>query len=322
VSATLLQVTQLGIALRGQEVVTDASLELQAGQCVGMVGESGSGKSVTCRAITGMLPRIGGTVTSGSILLEGRELAGLDPSEWRALRGRRIGLVPQASLAGLDPVMRVGSQLAETVRRWDRKADRRRRSLALLEQVRMPDPERVLKSYPHQLSGGMRQRAMIALALAPQPTLLLADEPTTALDVTVQQAIIEMLDEVRRETGMGLVIVSHDLSMMRSITRRVYVMYGGVTVETGPTDEVLSHPRHPYTQALLGAAPDTVPRGVRLIGVPGQPPAPDEWRDDCRFATRCDHATDRCLDGRPALEMADEWSSVACARWTEINAHV
>ena len=317
----LLQVNDLRVELGGQEVISNACLELDAGECIGIVGESGSGKSITCRAITGMLPRIGARVAAGSIRLGGRELAQAGQAEWRTVRGSSVVMVPQASLAGLDPVMRVGAQLSETIRRRDRGSNTSGRARELLEQVQLPDAERVLRSYSHQLSGGMRQRVMIALAIAARPDLLIADEPTTALDVTVQRAIIEMLDELRRDTGMGLVLVSHDLGVVRSIARQVYVMYGGMTVESGSTSAILDKPRHPYTQALLNADPDLVQRGARLTGLGGQPPAPDEWRQACRFAPRCEHVHDECVIDLPQLESTGERSSVACLRWTEIAQH-
>jgi oligopeptide/dipeptide ABC transporter ATP-binding protein len=314
----LLEVRDLAISIGGREHVTSVEFSLQAGECVGIVGETGSGKSLSCRAITGTLQRVGGTVTRGTVTFDGTDLTHAPDRTWRALRGRRIALVPQSSLSGLDPVMRVGAQLVETVRHLDGRDKPRRRALELLEQVQLNDPERVFASYPHQLSGGMRQRVMIALAIAGSPDLLVADEPTTALDVTVQRGILELLDSLRSQTGMSLVLVTHDLAVVEAMSHGIAVVYAGVTVENGSTARVLERSAHPYTRALLDARPSAVARGGRLRGIPGAPPSAEHWPPGCRFAPRCEHAAPVCEQRQPPLDRTGEDRASACVRHEEL----
>jgi peptide/nickel transport system ATP-binding protein len=259
----LLSVTGLDVHLGGRDVIHDVSLAIGRGESLALVGESGSGKTVTARVVTGLIGRIGGEVTAGELVFDGQTLT-QDSPEWARLRGRRIAMVPQASLSSLDPVVRVGNQIAETVRVLDPGADIGARSRELLEQVHMPRIESVLRAYPHELSGGMRQRVMIALALAGRPDLIVADEPTTALDVTVQANILKLLRELREETGMSLLMIAHDLAVVGIVSERVAVMRNGEILETGSTTEVLTSPSHPYTQALLAARPDASPSGRPL----------------------------------------------------------
>jgi peptide/nickel transport system ATP-binding protein len=259
----LLSVSGLDVQLGGRQVLHDVSFEIGRGEALALVGESGSGKSVTARAITGLLTRIGGEVSAGTVAYEGTPIAQDDTAAWSKLRGRKIALVPQASLSSLDPVVRIGAQLAETIRVLDPGAATGPRSLELLEQVRMSRPAEVLKSYPHELSGGMRQRVMIALALAGRPEFIVADEPTTALDVTVQASILGLLGDLRRETGMTLLMIAHDLAVVGMVSERVAVMRQGLLLEQGATSKVLSSPEHPYTKALLAARPEA--------SQPGQP---------------------------------------------------
>ena len=259
----LLSVSGLDVQLGGRQVLHDVSFEIGRGEALALVGESGSGKSVTARAITGLLTRIGGEVSAGTVAYEGVPIAQDDTAAWAKLRGRKIALVPQASLSSLDPVVRIGAQLAETIRVLDPGAAVGPRSLELLEQVRMSRPAEVLRSYPHELSGGMRQRVMIALALAGRPEFIVADEPTTALDVTVQASILGLLGDLRAETGMTLLMIAHDLAVVGMVSERVAVMRQGLLLEQGPTATVLSTPEHPYTKALLAARPEA--------SQPGQP---------------------------------------------------
>jgi peptide/nickel transport system ATP-binding protein len=259
----LLSVSGLDVQLGGRQVLHDVSFEIGRGEALALVGESGSGKSVTARAITGLLTRIGGEVSAGTVAYEGVPIAQDDTAAWATLRGRKIALVPQASLSSLDPVVRIGAQLAETIRVLDPGAAVGARSLELLEQVRMSRPAEVLRSYPHELSGGMRQRVMIALALAGRPEFIVADEPTTALDVTVQASILGLLGDLRAETGMTLLMIAHDLAVVGMVSERVAVMRQGLLLEQGPTATVLSTPEHPYTKALLAARPEA--------SQPGQP---------------------------------------------------
>ena len=259
----LLSLSDISVELGGRTVVKNVSLDVARGESLALVGESGSGKTVTARVITGLIGRIGGEVTSGELRFDGQPIAQGDAA-WQKLRGRRIALVPQASLSSLDPVVRIGNQIAEAVRALDPGANVGARSRELLEHVHMPRIENVLKSYPHELSGGMRQRVMIALALAGRPELMVADEPTTALDVTVQANILKLLGELRRETGMSLLMIAHDLAVVGLVSERVAVMRDGEILETGTTHDVLTAPQHPYTKALLAARPETSAPGAPL----------------------------------------------------------
>jgi peptide/nickel transport system ATP-binding protein len=262
-AANLLSLKDVSVELGGRTVIREVSLHVARGESLALVGESGSGKTVTARVITGLIGRIGGQVTEGTMEFDGQVIAQDDPA-WSALRGKRIAMVPQASLSSLDPVVRVGNQIAETVRALDPGANVGKRSRELLDHVHMPRIEEVLKSYPHELSGGMRQRVMIALALAGRPELMVADEPTTALDVTVQANILRLLGELRRETGMSLLMIAHDLAVVGLVSERVAVMRNGEILETGSTRDVLTSPRHAYTKALLAARPETSPPGLPL----------------------------------------------------------
>jgi oligopeptide/dipeptide ABC transporter ATP-binding protein len=307
------RVSGLAVELAGCEALSDVSFKVRRGACLGIVGETGSGKTITCRTLMGLERRIGARVLRGEIAIEGADVSGLDEKGWQAVRGREVALVPQASLGSMDPLMRVGRQLAETVRALDPGADPRARALELLEQVDMPNPGSVLRSYPHQLSGGMRQRAMIALALAGRPSLLIADEPTTALDVTVQRRILRLITTIREETGMAVIFVSHDLGVVRRVSDDITIMYAGRTVESGPVEDVFAHPAHPYTQALLAAQPAGADRGQPLAVIGGTQPALDERVEGCAFRPRCPHAVDACA--RPIETVAvGAGHSAACVR--------
>jgi peptide/nickel transport system ATP-binding protein len=259
----LLSLQDVSVTLGDREVVRNVSLDIARGESLALVGESGSGKTVTARVITGLIGRIGGRVSSGQLLFDGTALDQDDPG-WKAIRGKRIALVPQASLSSLDPVVRIGNQIAETIRALDPGANVGARSRELLDHVHMPRIDAILKSYPHELSGGMRQRVMIALALAGRPELMVADEPTTALDVTVQANILKLLGELRLETGMSLLMIAHDLAVVGLVSERVAVMRNGEILETGVTGKVLSQPTQPYTRALLAARPETSAPGAPL----------------------------------------------------------
>jgi oligopeptide/dipeptide ABC transporter ATP-binding protein len=317
-SSALLEVRDLSVRIGHHDVLSGVDLSVGAGRCLGLVGETGSGKTLTCRALIGLLPRIGAEVTHGSITFDGRDLVPFRQRAWHRLRGREIAFVPQSSLTGLDPVMTVGRQLAETIRLLDPEAEVRRRAVELLDMVEMPNPQQTLTRYPHQLSGGMRQRAMIALAIVGRPKLLLADEPTTALDVTVQRAILDLLTTLRRATHMSLIIVTHDLGVVETVTDDVAIMYAGSTIETGATKDVLSRPQHPYTRALLDARPSARAEGARLTTIPGQPPGPGEWADGCRYAPRCPFVQDRCHEHVPQLTAIPHGHPAACLRQEEL----
>jgi len=259
----LLSLQDICVTLGDREVVRSVNLDIARGESLALVGESGSGKTVTARVITGLIDRIGGRVSNGRLLFDGKVLGQDDPA-WKSIRGKRIALVPQASLSSLDPVVRIGNQIAETIRALDPGANIATRSRELLEHVHMPRIDAILKSYPHELSGGMRQRVMIALALAGRPELMVADEPTTALDVTVQANILKLLGEIRVETGMSLLMIAHDLAVVGLVSERVAVMRNGEILETGATRDVLSQPTQPYTRALLAARPETSAPGAPL----------------------------------------------------------
>jgi oligopeptide/dipeptide ABC transporter ATP-binding protein len=315
--SALLRVEGLAVELAGGEALSDVTFEVDRHACVGLVGETGCGKSLTCRVVLGLLPRIHGRVVRGTAVFDGVDLLALREAEWSKLRGRRIALVPQASLTGLDPVMKIGRQIIESLRALDPEVDARARARELLEQVQMPRAAAVMKLYPHELSGGMRQRVMIALALAGRPELLLADEPTTALDVTVQRSILELLAELRRDTGMALVLVTHDLAVVQSVADSMVVMYAGRVVEHGPTARVLDLPAHPYTAALIGARPTLAGHAARLVTIPGAAPGLLDRPSGCAFSPRCRHAIDQCREVPPLIAV-EAGGTAACWRSEEV----
>jgi peptide/nickel transport system permease protein len=282
-------------------VISDVDLDIRPGEAVGLIGESGCGKSVTARAIMGLLPS-SGQVTAGQIWFAGRDLAMLSERELRQVRGGDIGLISQEPMASLDPSFTIGSQLAEAVRRHRRLPRRvaRETAIDLMGTVGLRDPEQVARSYPHQLSGGMAQRVAIARALAGEPKLLIADEPTTALDVTVQAGILDLLFSLRAETGMALLLISHDWGVVGEVCDRALVMYAGEVVEEAPVSGLTHEPLHPYTKVLRECDPhEAAGRGpLRAIG--GSVPPPGQWPDGCRFRNRCPYATSECAD-RPVL---------------------
>ena len=287
------------IALRRGTVraLDGVSLRVLPGETLGVVGESGSGKTMTALSIMGLLPS-GGRVSRGEIIFEGRDLRSLPADEVRRTRGVRMGMVFQDPLTSLNPTMRIGAQVAEPLRVHEKvgRAEARERAVAMLGRVGMPRPDKIVDSYPHELSGGMRQRVAIAMALVCSPRLLIADEPTTALDVTTQRQILELIDDLRAEFGMAVILVTHDLGVIAGRADRVAVMYAGRVVETTATRELFRAPRHRYTEALLEALPEAVVRepATRLYSIPGLPPDLSRPPAGCRFAPRCRHVTDEC----------------------------
>jgi oligopeptide/dipeptide ABC transporter ATP-binding protein len=311
--APLLEIDGLRVSYRHGETkiaaIRAASLEVREGEAVGLVGESGSGKSSLARAALGLLPEHAAVVEAGRIVLAGREMTAATPPQWESVRGHPVAIVFQDPLSFLNPVMRVGVQIAESVRRHDPRADRSRRVAQLLDLVRLPQASARL--YPHELSGGMRQRALIAIALGCRPRLLIADEPTTALDVTTQAEILALIADMRERLGMGLLLISHDLAVVASICTRIHVMYAGEIVEWGPTREVFGRPSHPYTGALLRAARMARTRERRFATIEGDAPSVSAPAAGCPFAPRCPHANARCRAEMPpavAVGTADHQS--------------
>ena len=281
--------------------VDDVSFEIRQGETLGLVGESGSGKSVTAFSILQLL-QPPGRITKGSVIFQGRDLVTLPENEVRKVRGAGIGLVFQEPMAALNPVMRVGAQITEAllVHKLANKRDARSRAIELLRAVRITDPERRVDDYPHQLSGGMRQRVMIAVALACRPPLVIADEPTTALDVTVQAQILELLREMKREFDVALLLITHDLGVIAETADRVAVMYAGRIVEQGPVRDIFRRPLHPYTQGLLASIPGGE-SGTRLRAIEGVVPNLAALPPGCTFAPRCPYRMDVCTTAIPAL---------------------
>ncbi|WP_226533577.1 ABC transporter ATP-binding protein [Microbacterium paraoxydans] len=307
--------TDAGLA----RAVEGVSFVLYEGETVGIVGESGSGKSMTAMAIMGLLPKK--AVVTGSIRFRGQELVGLADDELREIRGKDIAIVFQDALTALNPVMRVGEQLIEAVRvhRPESTAsERRARAVELLDLVGIPSPELRVDRYPHEFSGGMRQRVMIAMSIANEPDLLIADEPTTALDVTVQAQVLEVLREVQRRTGTTVLLITHDLGVVAGTADRVLVMYAGGLVETADVDPLFYETAHPYTAGLLASLPRIdrrVSRDERLYQIAGQPPVATAWPVGCRFAPRCAHAvTGRCDVAVPEAVVVGEEHTAACVR--------
>jgi oligopeptide/dipeptide ABC transporter ATP-binding protein len=294
--------------------VNGVGFDLEAGEVLGLVGESGSGKSMTALSLLGLVPPPG-RVTGGVAEFEGRNLLALDGRARRAVRGARIGLVFQEPSAALNPVFTIGDQIAETlvVHGLATRQDAARRAVALLDAVRLPDPARRAGDYPHQLSGGQRQRAVIAAAIACRPPLLIADEPTTALDVTIQAEILDLLRDMRTAYNLALVLITHDLGVVSTLADRVAVMYAGRIVEQGPARAVLDNPAHPYTRALLQSVPGSMP-GRRLPAIPGAVPDLAWLPPGCAFAPRCPEQFDRC-----GVEPAD--AAPAAARTVRCHLH-
>ena len=305
---------EYGSGSAATRVVHDVSLSLEAGEALGVVGESGSGKSQTMLALLRLLPP-GGRVTARSLCFQGRQLLQLRPGEMRALRGRGIGLVSQDALSALNPAKTIFAQMSEPLRLFgglDGHAARSR-CTALLDMVGIPGAHEKLDAYPHQLSGGMRQRVLVAMAISGEPRLLIADEPTTALDVTVQVQVLQLLDQLRRDLGMAMILISHDLGVVAGITDRVAVMYAGVVVETATTDGLFARARHPYTRALLEATPAMVD-GVeaRLRFIPGLPPSPALPVAGCPFAPRCRFVGPACHTAMPTTKSVTAAHSLRC----------
>jgi oligopeptide/dipeptide ABC transporter ATP-binding protein len=317
VKNVLLELSGVGATIGRTEILSDISVTVERGQSVGLVGETGSGKSMACRLMSGMLRHVGGSIIRGRIEFDGRDVTLLNEKGWRQLRGSRIGYIAQNSLSSLNPVMTVGKQLREAIHLQRGRALPWTDECQLLKMVEMPRPEIVAESYPHQLSGGMRQRVAIALGIAGAPDLLIADEPTTALDVTIQREILDLLSTLTASSGMSLVLVSHDLSLVAEVCEYVNVLYAGTTVEFGSVREVMGTPAHAYTEALLGAMPGLATAGHPLTAIPGAPPDPRAWPEGCRFAPRCEFAQPLCRAGLPHLIEVTADHQSRCVRMEE-----
>jgi len=304
-----LEVQNLRVSYGPVEILRGIDLSLDAGETLGIVGESGCGKSMTGLAIMGMVPRPG--VVAGEIRFRGQNLVGQSEKQWQELRGDRIAMVMQDPFSSLNPIMRVGEQIAEVFRLHQGmgKAEAWDQAVRMMDRVGIPDPAASARKYPHQMSGGQRQRVVIGIAFAGKPDVLVADEPTTALDVTIQAQVLELLKELQNEHGTAVVFISHDIGVIAQISDRIAVFYAGLVVETGPTLDVIRSPRHPYTQALLGAVPRV--GADRLDSIGGQPPRFDAMPPGCAFQPRCPRAFAKC--GEPPV--LESQGPRACACW-------
>jgi oligopeptide/dipeptide ABC transporter ATP-binding protein len=317
-SAPLLRINDLRTSFFTSDgevrAVDGVSFDIEDGRTVGLVGESGCGKSVTALSIIQLLDKGIGRITGGEVLYRGTNLANLPEAEMRRIRGNEISMVFQEPMTSLNPVMTVGEQIAETVR-LHQGASRREaweRAVEMLRLVKIPDPQKQVRSYPHQLSGGQRQRVMIAMALACTPKLLIADEPTTALDVTIQAQILELIGELQQRLGMAVLLITHDLGVVAERADDVAVMYAGKIVERAKPNAIFSRPKHPYTVGLLRSMPGTAPPKTRLDAIPGMVPSPLAWPSGCHFRDRCFRADEGCARAEPPLVESERHHRVAC----------
>ncbi len=308
----------------GQTVraVDGVSFVVNAGETIAIVGESGSGKSVTSLSIMRLLPKKIGNIARGTIKLRGKDLVRLSDREMRAIRGNDIGMIFQEPMTSLNPVHTIGRQIAEVVIEHEKvsKGEADRRAVEMLQIVGIPEAARRANQYPHEMSGGMRQRAMIAMALACEPSVLIADEPTTALDVTIQAQILDLMRNLQQRLGMAIVFITHDLGVVAEMAKRVVVMYAGQVVETGTVEEIFTRPLMPYTSGLMQSIPRMgEEEKTRLQAIPGYVPLLTKLPSGCRFRTRCAYAEARCAEAEPELEAAEGDRCVRCIRWKELN---
>ena len=303
--------------------VDGVGFSVAPGETLAIVGESGSGKSVTALSIMRLLPPRVGKITGGSIQLGKEDLTRLSEEKMRAIRGKAIGMIFQEPMTSLNPVHTVGAQITEVLIHHEglSNLEARERAISMLETVGISEPGRRVDSYPHEMSGGMRQRAMIAMALACRPSLLIADEPTTALDVTIQAQILDLMEELQAALGMAIIFITHDLGVVAQMAQRVVVMYAGQVVESGPVSEIFGRPRMPYTAGLIASIPRLGTSGEdrHLRTIPGQVPSLLELPSGCRFSTRCPYAQPECLETPPPLEPIADGHEVRCMRWNELD---
>ena len=314
----LLEIQNLRTTFSTMQGKADAirGLDLRVGEneILGIVGESGSGKSVSMKSVMGLLPR-SARVTADAILYKGEDLTRKKEKELQKYRGKEIAMIFQDPMTALNPLRTIGYHLVEVIRRYRdvSKAEAKKIAVEMLRQVGIPSPEARMKQYPHEFSGGMRQRVVISMALCCEPSLLIADEPTTALDVTIQAQILDLLKQLKESRGMSVVLISHDMGVMANMCDRIAVMYGGVLVEEGTVDEIFYHPQHPYTRDLLRSIPrPEVTRGARLQAIDGAPPTLHQMPKGCPFATRCQHATDRCFEVMPETTVFSDTQNAKC----------
>lgn len=325
----LLSVENLQVQFGRLQALAGVSFSVNRGEVLGLVGESGSGKSLSAMAVMGLLPLSGGRVSGGSIHFDGTDLGSLSAKAYRKIRGGKVALVTQNPMTSLDPVVRVGQQIdqAALLHLPVDKTEAKARTLALMERLRIPNAEMVYTLYPHQLSGGLRQRIVIAMALAGEPDLLIADEPTTALDVTIQAQILDLMRRLQRDFGMSILFITHNLGVVCDVADRVAVMYGGRIVETAETRTLFKSPGHPYTRGLLASVPRLEDgesgHGKRLYAIPGTVPSPLIRQTGCTFASRCDRLIEACRTAVPPLEEVSSAGAVThslrCIRWRDAD---
>ncbi|WP_407311664.1 ABC transporter ATP-binding protein [Pseudomonas sp. nanlin1] len=322
--SAVLSVSDLTVRFAGApaNVVDGVSFTVQPGRTLAIVGESGCGKSVTSMALMGLLPDTA-RVSASASSLQDAALLGSPDERWLQVRGNRMAMIFQEPMTSLNPVFTIGEQIAESVMRHQglSAADARQRALQMLEKVRVPDAAQRLDSYPFELSGGMRQRAMIAMALANDPALIIADEPTTALDVTIQAQILALIGNLQADTGTSMILITHDLGVVAEVADEVLVMYAGRVVESGPVKALFDDPQHPYTIGLMGSMPSMGPRQGRLATIEGRVPTPAEMPEGCRFAGRCPFVLPACRDQRPGLQELSPGHFAACLR-APLELHV
>ena len=317
-SKNVLEITNLKTVFksRGQEVqaVRGVSFSVGEGEIVGLVGESGSGKSVTMKAVLGILPE-NAEISSDSLMLNGVDLSKLSEDEYRKMRGKDMTMIFQDPMTALNPLVKVGKQLEEVILRHSNcsKAEAKKKAVEMLDKVGIPTPEQRVKQYPHEFSGGMRQRVLIAMALACEPKLLIADEPTTALDVTIQAQILDLLKELEGEYHTSIVLITHDMGVVATVCSKIAIMYGGLIMEAGTAEEIFYDPKHPYTKALLRAIPSLdLKEGERLQSIDGLPPSLVNPPKGCPFAERCEFATERCRTAMPEYKQFSETHRAMC----------